>query len=342
MKLKKDQPLRLLSGPCLLFFLLLASGCVTRPPDIDIPTVEPTYKQPKKSVGVALVLGAGGSRAIAHLGVLEVLEEEGVPIDLIVGCSGGSIVGALYADQPNIKAIKRKLIHLKAEDILDPSIVALPTGLVQGNTLQSFLVKHLRAKNFDDLEIPMVAVATNVDNNHIVLLRSGPIVPAIHASSALPPVFLPVTLYNQTLVDGGVIAPVPVQVARLYKPKLLIAVDISTPPPRFELSNGFDILSRSLHIAFYELSRMQSSKADILLHPDLAGYGTFDDKNNLALYEKGKATTRAAINNIKRALARRGIKLKSRLLPLKQAPLLQAVDLATKKNKRLLMQRGND
>lgn len=309
MKLKKNQYRHLLVG-IYVAVLLLVGGCGTNPPNIDIPKVEPTYKIPNKKVGVALVLGAGGVRALTHLGVLEVLEEEGVPVDLIVGSSGGSIVGALYADNPYAHAIKHKLIKLRKKDLLDPTIAALPIGLVQGHALENYLLGELKAKNFEDLEIPLVVVATNVDNNHIVMLRSGPIVPAVHASSALPPVFLPVRLYNQTLVDGGVIAPVPVQVARIYKPKLLIAVDISTPPPRDEMSNGLELLNRSLHIAFYELSRLQSSKADIFLHPNLAGYGTFDDQNNVELYEKGRSTAKAAMGKIKKALARRGIKLK--------------------------------
>jgi len=284
-------------------------------PQIDIPSIEPTPPELRK-VGVALVLGAGGSRAFAHLGALEVLEEEGVPIDLIVGSSAGSLIGALYADHPNAKAIKQRVIHLKKRDLLDPSLSALllsplrVTGPVQGNALQGFLLRELKAKNFEDLKIPLVAVATNVDNNHIVLLRGGPIAPAIHASSALPPVFSPVRLYNQTLVDGGIIAPVPVQVARLYHPKLLIAIDISTPPSQLPLYNTFDLIYRSLHISFYELSRMQASKADIFIHPNLSGYGTFEDEYNLQLYEKGKATMRAAMQEIKKALAHRGIKLR--------------------------------
>lgn len=314
MNARKKQYPRLQMAIQLATYLLLClalGGCGIQATHIDIPDVAPAHHMPKK-VGVALVLGAGGVRALAHLGILEVLEEEGIPIDLIVGSSGGSIIGALYADNPNAKALKSRVLQLKRSDLLDPCIAAFPAGLVEGNALKNYLIRELRCKTFEELAIPFVAVATNVDNNHIVMLRSGPIAPAVHASSALPPVFSPVTLYNQTLVDGAVIAPVPVQVARYYKPKLLIAVDISTPPPRASISNAWDILDRSLHIAFYELSRMQSTKADIFLHPNLAGYGTFDDQFNMELYEKGKETAKAAVPRIKKALARRGIKLKSK------------------------------
>jgi NTE family protein len=299
-----------------IFLALTLTSCASKPPQIHIPVVEPTPPPPPKSIEVALILGAGGSRALAHLGVLEVLEEEGIPIDLIVGCSAGSLIGALYADNPNAAAIKNKIINLKRKDLIDPcfsSLLMTPirvTGPVQGHALESFMVKELKAKNFEDLKIPLIAVATNINNNQVVLLRSGPIAPAVHASSALPPIFSPVNLYNQTLVDGGVISPVPVHVAKGYNPKLTIAVDISTPPAKDPMSNAFDLAYRSLHISFYELSRTQSRTADIFIHPNLTGYGTFDDESNLQLYEKGKATARAAIQDIKKALAAKGIKLR--------------------------------
>lgn len=293
-------------------FLLSGCGATIQRPKIDIPAVAPKAK-PLKDIGVALVLGAGGSRGFAHLGVLEVLEKEGIPIDLIVGSSAGSLVGALYCDTPNTARIKQKVINLKKEDLLDPSLSALIqasvrlTGPVQGNALEQFLVKELKAKNFEDLKIPLIAVATNVDNNHITLLRTGPVAPAVHASSALPPIFSPVSIYNQTLIDGGVIAPVPVQVARLFKPKIIIAVDISTPPSRAQLNNAFELLYRSLHISFYELSRMQSSRAEITIHPNLVGYGTFDDQYNQELYDKGREATQAVIAQIKKQLKRKNI-----------------------------------
>lgn len=295
--------------------LLLQTGCATiQRPKIYIPKTAPTPR-PIKNIDVALVLGAGGSRGLAHLGVIEVLEREGVPINLIVGSSAGSLVGALYADCPNSAEVKQKVIRLKKKDLLDLSVGALfqalvrLTGPIQGHALEKFVVERLEADWFEELKIPMIAVATDVDNNHITLLRSGPIAPAVHASSALPPFFCPVRLYRKTLIDGGVIAPVPVQVAKLFSPKLIIAVDISTPPSRARLSNALELVYRSMHISFYELSRMQSTKADITIHPMLMGYGTFEDQYNIQLYEKGKEAAEDAIESIKEELKARGIPL---------------------------------
>jgi NTE family protein len=302
----------------LLPFLFLCGCATVKRPIIDIPSTAPKPAPIKKDIRVALVLGAGGSRGIAHVGVLEELEKAGIPIDLIVGSSAGSLIGALYGDNPNAKAIKAKVINLKRTDLLDPSIRGLIqtpvrlTGPIQGNALETFLVNELQAKTFDELKIPLIAVATNVDNNHITMLRSGPIAPAVHASSALPPFFAPVSLYNQTLIDGGVISPVPVQVARLFHPKVIIAVDISTPPSRAPLSNTFELLYRALHISFYELSRMQSTRAEITLHPDLVGYGTFDDQYNNRVYEKGRQSVIDAMQAIRAELQRKGVKLRPR------------------------------
>lgn len=298
----------------LLSFAFITSGCspqVARPL-IDIPTLAPK-PAPIKNVNVALVLGAGGSRGLAHLGVIEVLQKEGIPIDLVVGSSAGSLIGALYCDSCDAQIVKSKVLHLKKKDLLDPSFAALIkasirlTGPIQGNALEQFIFKEMAAKDFSQLKIPLIAVATNVNNNHIMMLRSGPIAPAVHASSALPPIFSPVSLYKKTLIDGGVIAPVPVQVARLFKPKMIIAVDISTPPSRAQLNNGFELLHRALHISFYELSQLQSSKAEVTIRPNLMGYGTFDDQNNQKLYEKGREAALNAIPEIKKQLREKGI-----------------------------------
>lgn len=318
MKCPKMQQHKLMTYVSLIICFLLLTGCgrMVQRPILDIPARAPIPK-PLRNIEVALVLGAGGSRGLAHLGVLEVLEKEGIPIDLIVGSSAGSLIGALYCDDPNIESVKAKVINLKKEDLLDPSLSALIlaplklTGPVQGNALEQFMVNKMHACTFDELKIPLIAVATNVDNNHITMLRSGPVAPAVHASSALPPIFCPVNLYDQTLIDGGVIAPVPVQVARVFKPKIIIAVDISTPPSRAQLNNAFELVYRSLHISFYELSRMQSSRAEITIHPNLFGYGTFEDEHNQQLYEKGKEAAQAQIADIKKQLRRKGIKTRA-------------------------------
>ncbi|MBA8666548.1 patatin-like phospholipase family protein [Holosporaceae bacterium 'Namur'] len=302
----------------ILLLVLLPSACTQTKLFVQAPK-EPPYTPPLKNVNVALVLGGGGSKGIAHLGVLKVFEENNIPIDLIVGCSVGSAVGALYADNPNAEEIKNKLINIKREELLDPSIgdslqmLVTLKGPIRGYYYQKFLAKNLNTKNIESLKIPFVAVTTDIGTNNLFAIRTGPIVPAVHASSAIPPLFTPVRIYGRTLVDGGVKAPVPVKVAKQYGSKIIIAVDISAPPPKDELGNMLDLTYRAFWIFYYELSRLQAKKADIEIHPNMDGYGTFDDgSKNEELYQAGMDAANKSICDIKRKLEELGIPLKSK------------------------------
>ncbi len=271
-----------------------------------------------KNVKVAIALGGGGSKGFVHLGVLEVLEEYGVPLDLIVGTSAGSIMGALYADYADTQLVKENVLRIKANDILDVSFFDTlhffvdVRGPVQGLSLEEFIVKNVTELNMEDLKIPFVAVATDLENDRAVRISSGPVALAVRASASIPPVFTPVKEYGMLLVDGGVVEPVPVATAREYNPKVLISVDISTPGDDLPLNNMWDVTNKSLYISYYALSRMQSLSADINIHPNLNGFGMFDDSKNEVLYEMGRAETIKLMPQILDILKKKGIKLKKK------------------------------
>ncbi|NGX31574.1 MAG: putative NTE family protein [Chlamydiae bacterium] len=297
----------------LIFFVLMTFllGCSssesTIPQDPQIVVAEP-LAPPIKKVKVALILGAGGSRGMAHLGVLEVLEEHGIKVDLIVGCSAGSIVGALYADNPDALAIRNILINVKSKELLDPSLFSAlqspwrPKGPVQGHLLKKFIYDKLSVDDFQDLQIPFIAVATDLLTGKLVLLRSGPIAPAILASCALPPFFTPVHLYGKLLVDGGVIDPIPVSVAREFEPEIVITVDIS-PELKYQMpTNLISITTRCSYISYIELSHLKAHQADVVISPKLSDSGTFDDSKNWVLYEAGKKAALEQLKEIKKRL----------------------------------------
>jgi NTE family protein len=277
-----------------IIIMLNITACSTPPKLIcelgDIPP------PPRKieNVRVALVLGGGGARGAAHLGVLEVLEQHNIPIDLIVGTSAGSVVGAMYADYKDCRLLYDQLIRLRKWDLLDLSIsdsllfFSQLKGPVQGYYLEEFIAKNMTVNNVEDLKIPFIAVATDITNNKAYTFASGPIAIAVHASSAIPPVFTPVKAYGRILVDGGVIEAVPVQIAKNYNPKVVIAVDISTNGGDFKINNMADVVSKSMSISYYTMSQMQSAKADVVIHPNLSEYGTFDDCDNYKVYNLGK------------------------------------------------------
>lgn len=252
----------------------------------------------KREIGVALVLGGGGARGMFHVGVLEVLQEAKIPIDLIVGCSAGSVVGALYADMPDGQYVKDLLIALKCKDLLEINLWNCRYGLCKGKSLVRFLSSKLNVKNFEDLRIPFVAVATDLNCGEIVELGSGPIVPAVLASCAVPFFFNPVKLYGRILVDGGVLDPNPVQTALKYSPRMIIAVDLGELLPVTNPNNLFNVAARSAEIIHLNQSRRCLFGANVVIRPSLNPIGMFDDRHTCALYENGKKAARDVLPDI--------------------------------------------
>jgi len=281
---------------CLLVLFLLCS-CETK---LHFPESPPPIPQsePPENVRVALVLGGGGTKGVSHVGVLEVFEEAGIPIDVIVGCSAGSIVGALYANCPNAKYVRQILKPLKTWDILDINIWYGRYGLVQGGALRKFLRKNLSCRCFEELQIPLYVVATDIIAGELVCLSSGPIVPAVHASAAVPLVFTPVYYHQRWLVDGGVADPVPVRIARNTGAAIVIAVDLSGLLPETCPTNLFGVAARSAEIKFLLQSESCVKGADIIIRPELGDMGMFDDKNYQHVYESGRKAATEALPKI--------------------------------------------
>ena len=289
-------------------YLCLAACSAPLIPDPYTPHEQPPAPQLKHPVEVALVLGGGGSRSLAHAGAIEVLQAHQIPIHLIVGSSAGGMIGALYADDPDAERLKKKIIRLKKKDLLDPSMFSSLkmlwqiNGHMRGDALRCFIKKQISAKNFVDLKIPLVIVTTDVDKGQTYNIRSGPILPALQASMAVPMVFKPVILYGRKLVDGGVSSPVPVEVAKEYHPKLTIAIDIGTSPDYGPVNTSYQLGYRSLHISYFYLSNWQGKQADILIHPNIDKYGMFEDGSNKEMYEAGRQAALNALPKIKEKL----------------------------------------
>ena len=294
----------------ILAIVCMNVGCSgnTQLASIRVPEMPPPVTKPIENVNVALVLSSGGFRGAAHIGAIEVLEENHVPIDLIVGCSAGSVIGACYADNPNALVLKNSFMSSRYDHFVETSWLGMlqapfyPTGPVKGKDLQNFMLNHMQARDFNDLKIPLIVVATSLVNNQIETLQTGPIIPAVHASSALPPYFAPVNMYQNSFVDGGVISPIPVSVAKQYNPKLIIVVDITNKPSITSPKNAFQITGRAIDISRFELSKSQASLADIVIRPDIIGYSTFDDDYVEDFYLAGRRAALAHLDEIKAAV----------------------------------------
>jgi NTE family protein len=178
---------------------------------------------------VALVLGSGSSRGWAHIGVIEALEEEKIPIDYIAGCSIGSYVAAIYASG-GFKSLKEFVLRMDGKKVFSYFDVVFPrSGLLNGTKrLKELYSMHADAADFSDLKIPLMMVATDLAIGKKVVLKSGSILNALRATMSIPGLFAPVKVKGRWLVDGGLVDPVPVGVARALEADVVIAVDLNS------------------------------------------------------------------------------------------------------------------
>lgn len=287
-----------------LSFCITLIGCAT----LEYTSQKSCYHPPLpqlENVNVALVLGGGGAKGLAHVAVIEELQSAGIYPDLIVGCSAGAIVGALFADKPNIYYVKSLLFEKRREHFLDVSLYNIPFGLSNAAALQEFLTEHLRSKKFEELKIPFVAVATSLEFGDLVAFGSGELEAPVRASAAIPGVFLPVKINGGYFVDGGVANPVPVCIARKLGAKFVIAVDLSGQLSTNLPSHVFGVLQRSLEIHYLHHSRAACEQADYVIKLPFQDIGTFEDGHNDKIYDIGRVAARKAIPFIKEKLRRR-------------------------------------
>ena len=250
--------------------LLLASCQTTEGP--AVPPIE--QARPK----VALVLGGGAARGFAHIGVIRALEQEKVPIDLIVGTSVGSLIGAIYASDANSMELEWTAFALEKGDLLDYGLITAFTGMgaAKGDKLEEFVKGKVPVANIENLKIPFAAVATDLNRGTRVVLDKGPVARAVRASSAIPGVFNPVEHQGRLLVDGGVVDNIPVSVAREKGADIVIAVDISEQVVNFNITNLLDVMLQSITIMGAENAKAKRKEADVLISPKIGDVGMMD------------------------------------------------------------------
>ncbi|MBN1895990.1 patatin-like phospholipase family protein [bacterium] len=233
-----------------------------------------------KSVGIAL--GGGGARGLCHIRFLKVLDELGVRPGIVAGSSIGALIGAFYASgfsADDMLNLLEKIGIRQITRMVDLSPLN-PKGLVKGNGIARFLKRHLPAKRFEDLRIPLKVIATDFWSQKEVVLDSGELVPAIRASISIPAVFEAVRLGDRVLVDGGIVNPVPYDVIR-EACEILIAVDVTgtqATPGSSQIPSLFENLFttiQTLQIAILR-NKMKVVKPDITIKPALTGVGLLD------------------------------------------------------------------
>ncbi len=312
-----------------LMVLVMSDLSITPPAQARTPT------EAGRRPVIGLVLSGGGALGATHIGVLKVLEELDVPIDIITGTSMGSIVGGLYAlglDANELESLVASVdwgktfedapprsampIRRKQEDYgflldlrlgLKDGALQLPAGLIQGQRLTLMLRElSLRAhgvSNFDDLPIRYRAVAADLETGGQVILGHGNLASAMRASMSVPGLLPPVEIDGRLLVDGGVANNLPMDVARALGAEVLIVVDIPTVlKKRDQLTSSIDIAGQMLSVLIQQNSLLQLAglePQDILIQPDLGSRGSADFHRILEMIPPGVAAARAQADRLR-------------------------------------------
>lgn len=261
----RGQTLRLLAAP----FLLSVVGCTPfNYQKADAPTPLASVNAIDKSPRIAVVLGSGGPRGFAHIGILRVLEEEGIYPDLIVGSSVGAFIGSFWASGMSAVQIDELSKTGGPFTVFDPSLFA-DRGWVKGDRLQNYIQDNLETKKIEDLPRKLIVVATRRNDKQPIYFNQGNIGVAVRASSAMPGIISPVGIQNIEYEDGDESLPVPVTPARESGSMFVIAIDVSARPGTTpdNAPNSFKVRD--------QLRRQridpEIAKADFVIHPDL-GY----------------------------------------------------------------------
>lgn len=298
---KLGSKLLLISVFCTFIVLLYGCGKVEFSKAAE-PYVPPKPKLKQKKF--ALVLGGGGAKGMAHIGVLEAFEKAGLKPDLIVGCSAGSIVGALYAANPDASSLKALLLTAKKSEAITLSIKEWPYSIYDNNHLAEYLRKNVKVHNFADLKIPLVVTATNLEFGNLTVFGEGDLIAPVMASSAAPGAFAPVKIHQQYFVDCGVADPIPVRVARDLGYETIVAVNIAEQLPETSPNHLLGVVMRSTEIAYINQCRFALEGADVIIDLKLKNIGMFTDEYNEYLYQHGCKYGTAAIPQIRAALER--------------------------------------
>jgi NTE family protein len=224
-------------------------------------------KTDSKSRNIALVLGGGSARGLAHIGVLKALERNKIPIDFVVGTSIGSLIGAMHALDIPMKKAEEMALKTRWWHLAD--FVISKTGFFEGRNLENIIIEAIESKGFKDLKKPFAVTATDIEQGQEVIITSGELFKAIRASCSIPGIFIPVRLDGRVLVDGGLKSSVPTHVARNMGAEFIIAVDVGFCVRRGKVSNILQIVFQAIQIVGNELNKYQASQAECMMNVEL-------------------------------------------------------------------------
>jgi NTE family protein len=251
------------------------------------------------AIGVAL--GGGFARGIAHIGVLRVLEQEGIPIRAVTGTSVGALIGACYCSGLSLAEMQDVAHNTRFTTFARWTLSRY--GFASNDRMVAFLTRTLKCKTFEEMRIPLGVTATDFNTGEGVVFHSGSIIDPVRASCAYPGMFLPVEIRGRYLIDGMLSHPVPTRPLREMGADRVLAVHLKGTwanggPPR----HLFDVIGQSFAIAQDAMSSLWREAADLVIEPDVAGFAYDDFKRADDLIHAGEVAMRKALPQVRKWL----------------------------------------
>lgn len=296
-----------LLGATLVLSLTACGSLFSSPPPpvpapiVQAPVVVPAVKPVPRPPRIGLALGGGAARGFAHIGVLQVLEEQGIKPEVVVGTSAGSVVAALYAAGKTPVELGTLAMTLDESTMTD--WVFPGRSVMKGEALARFVRGFTNGKSIEQMAIPLGIVATDLGTGQPILFRRGDPGTAVRASSSVPAVFEPVRIGGREYVDGGLVSPIPVRYARQMGADLVIAVDISAIPEGQPTKGAVDILLQTFNIMGHSISQYELQDADVVMRPKLSGIGGGDFGNRRLSILAGREAALTVLAQLKEKIA---------------------------------------
>ncbi len=265
---------------------------------------------------IGLALGGGAARGLAHVGVLKVLQREKIPIDIVSGTSAGALIGALYAHSRDAEYVTDLVLSVDRRQLTGLVDLTLPrSGLIEGKKVQRLLEKFIgKDSTFSQLQIPLSVVAADIVTGEQIVISEGLVAEAVRASISIPAVFTVVKWKGRLLVDGGLVNPVPVDVAHNMGADFIIAVNVIPTLPQLTQYNPepdktnhkepgiFHILMQSYYMGANTRIKASMKGADVAINCPMAHIGPTEFHRAAEGIRVGEVATQEAIPEITRLL----------------------------------------
>ncbi|WP_120967396.1 patatin-like phospholipase family protein [Comamonas sp. lk] len=288
--------------PLACLSLLGLAACGSNPPSPSAAAPEATattVSAPPIKIGLAL--GGGAAKGFAHIGVIKMLEANGLTPSVLAGTSAGSVVGALYASGMNAFELQEKAVALDEAKIRDLQLSS--GGLVLGQKLEDYVNEQVNRKPLEQMAKPFVVVSTRLEDGERTVFARGNTGQAVRASSSVPGVFQPVTIGKYHFVDGGIVSPVPVDAVRNLGADIVIAVDISNKARGKAPENMLGALNQSIAIMGQKLGQAELARADIIIRPKVLDIGAADFGQRANAIVEGEKAAAALMPQIRERIA---------------------------------------